>query len=169
MSKSVFQQQYEDENSSDKLSRKAKDSPFMIIGKFIALLRHIDKIVIAIGDIASLRNTSAICMCIQVVCGADLDTEFQTKFSCCVTYHIFFCLHHEATTTNCSVDHTIGYFWTEWLSYSVKKYMTNERTRLNCCNIQYSLLLSWVRSTSFLCNLDLNSFASYYTKLWFSI
>lgn len=43
MSKSVFQQQYGDEDQSDKLSRKAKDSPFMIFGKFIEIFRHIRK------------------------------------------------------------------------------------------------------------------------------
>lgn len=32
MSKSVFKQEYDDESESGKLSRKAKDSPFMIAG-----------------------------------------------------------------------------------------------------------------------------------------
>lgn len=68
MSKSVFQQHYDDEGSSDKLSRKAKDSPFMVIGKCMAILHHICG-----QDAGAIRKS------------ADLDTEIQCKLNCCVT------------------------------------------------------------------------------------
>lgn len=84
MSKSVFQQHYSDEENSDKLSRKAKDSPFMIFGK----LHHIRK------NYISKRYTCIFVSKLHVQSGSLCwPWHWNSMYiSCCVTYHIFLCL-----------------------------------------------------------------------------